>query len=115
MEIQGTLLRLEEEHINSQNLALKIGVTWGRVYAGTIGTSTRQSYTVIGPPVVEAARLSNVAEPGQTLVDHNIYKWTKDAIIYEQPITKSKLAEPVQSQYYVALREKVASAQEKAR
>jgi class 3 adenylate cyclase len=115
LEMQEVLLRLGEKQAKSQDFALRIGIASGFVYAGTIGTSTCRSFTVIGPAVIEAARLSDVAEPSQTLVDHNIYKWTKDAIIYEQPITKSGLAEPVQSQYYVALREKVVSAQEKAR
>lgn len=46
-----------------------IGVTAGEVVAGNIGTKERFEYTVIGEPVNEAARLSELAkfEPGRLL------------------------------------------------
>jgi class 3 adenylate cyclase len=39
-----------------------IGVTHGRVFAGNIGAEGRYEYTVIGDPVNEAARLSDLAK-----------------------------------------------------
>jgi adenylate cyclase len=39
-----------------------IGVTYGRVFAGNIGAENRYEYTVIGDPVNEAARLSDIAK-----------------------------------------------------
>jgi adenylate cyclase len=39
-----------------------IGVTFGRVFAGNIGAEDRYEYTVIGDPVNEAARLSDLAK-----------------------------------------------------
>ena len=39
-----------------------IGVSAGRVFAGNIGAENRYEYTVIGDPVNEAARLSDVAK-----------------------------------------------------
>jgi adenylate cyclase len=39
-----------------------IGVTYGRVFAGNIGAENRYEYTVIGDPVNEAARLSDLAK-----------------------------------------------------
>jgi adenylate cyclase len=39
-----------------------IGVTYGRVFAGNIGAEDRYEYTVIGDPVNEAARLSDLAK-----------------------------------------------------
>jgi adenylate cyclase len=39
-----------------------IGVTHGRVFAGNIGAEDRYEYTVIGDPVNEAARLSDLAK-----------------------------------------------------
>jgi adenylate cyclase len=39
-----------------------IGVTYGHVFAGNIGAEDRYEYTVIGDPVNEAARLSDLAK-----------------------------------------------------
>jgi adenylate cyclase len=46
-----------------------IGVTYGLVFAGNIGVEDRYEYTVIGDPVNEAARLSDLAKakPGRLL------------------------------------------------
>jgi adenylate cyclase len=42
-----------------------IGVTAGRVVAGNLGAARRFEYTVIGDPVNEAARLSDLAKSGE--------------------------------------------------
>jgi adenylate cyclase len=57
--------RLSEEHI-----AAGIGVSAGRVVAGNLGAAKRFEYTVIGDPVNEAARLTELAKrrPGRLLV-----------------------------------------------
>jgi adenylate cyclase len=39
-----------------------IGVAWGPVWAGQVGAAQRLEYTVIGDPVNEAARLTEVAK-----------------------------------------------------
>jgi len=39
-----------------------MGVTYGRMFAGNIGAEDRYEYTVIGDPVNEAARLSDLAK-----------------------------------------------------
>lgn len=51
------------------DLRAGIGVSAGRVVAGNIGAARRFEYTVIGNPVNEAARLSELAkrEPGRVL------------------------------------------------
>jgi adenylate cyclase len=40
-----------------------IGVSWGTAVAGNIGAAERFEYTVIGDPVNEAARLTELAVP----------------------------------------------------
>lgn len=45
-----------------------IGVSSGRVVAGNVGTEARYEYTVIGPAVNEAARLTDVAKGRPTKV-----------------------------------------------
>ncbi|MGV0740548.1 adenylate/guanylate cyclase domain-containing protein [Mycobacterium syngnathidarum] len=44
------------------DVAFGIGVTWGAVFAGTLGAENRQEYTVVGDPVNEAARLADLAK-----------------------------------------------------
>jgi hypothetical protein len=107
LEIQEALLKLGEELIKSGDLALKIGIARGWVYAGTIGTSTHQSFGVYGPVVIEAASLSDIAKPGQTLVSHTVYERTKDEIVYDQMPAKSQPTErDIGSECYLALRRK---------
>lgn len=45
-----------------------IGVSYGRVFAGNIGAERRYEYTVIGDPVNECARLSELAKTGRVPV-----------------------------------------------
>lgn len=48
--------------------ALKVGLTTGKVLAGTVGTEARLDYTAIGEPVNVASWLCQSAEPGQVLI-----------------------------------------------
>ena len=46
-----------------------MGVACGRVWAGQVGAASRLEYTVIGDPVNEAARLTELAkdDPGRAV------------------------------------------------
>ncbi|MFT3716019.1 MAG: adenylate/guanylate cyclase domain-containing protein [Gordonia sp. (in: high G+C Gram-positive bacteria)] len=54
----------------SENIPIEwgMGVGYGQVFAGNIGSATRYEYTVIGDPVNEAARLSEQAKDGVSRV-----------------------------------------------
>jgi adenylate cyclase len=57
--LSAGLDRLAHDH---PGLEAGIGVSSGRVVAGNVGTEARYEYTVIGPAVNEAARLTDVAK-----------------------------------------------------
>ena len=55
-------------------LAAGIGVAYGTAVAGNVGTAERYEYTVIGDPVNEAARLTDLAKerPGRVLASQQV-------------------------------------------
>ncbi len=53
-------------------LGQHIGISYGYVFAGYVGTSWRHEYTGMGDEVNLSARLMSVAEPGQILVSANV-------------------------------------------
>ncbi len=62
--------RTLRDRLAAERIAAGIGVSAGRVVAGNIGAAKRFEYTVIGDPVNEAARLTELAKsrPGRLLV-----------------------------------------------
>ncbi len=66
---RGLALMLERARRTETGLDAGIGVATGTVVAGNVGAVDRYEYTVIGDPVNEAARLSDLAKtiPGRLL------------------------------------------------
>jgi PAS domain S-box-containing protein len=67
-----TMLRAGWLRDLNQDISMGIGLAWGEVIAGDIGSSQRTDYTVIGEPVNTAARLGDLASPGEVLVSQSL-------------------------------------------
>jgi adenylate cyclase len=72
--------RALRDRLASEGIEAGIGVSAGRVVAGNLGAAKRFEYTVIGDPVNEAARLTELAKtrPGRLLVSEQALRRAGD-------------------------------------
>jgi adenylate cyclase len=61
-------------------LTIGVGISAGEVVAGTVGTSQRMEYTVVGDSVNLAARLEADAKPGQILISRATFERVRGRI-----------------------------------
>ena len=54
-------------------ISIGIGVNFGKVISGNIGSDQQMNYTVIGDNVNIAARLCSVAKPGEIIISDSVY------------------------------------------
>ena len=81
LEIQASIPTLLT--IDSGPLAVHVGIAMGEVVAGAVGSDRHRGYTVTGGAANVAARLSDRAVAGETLVSAEVYHATSHAADYE--------------------------------
>jgi adenylate cyclase len=83
--MQQGIRRLNEHWISTgrPELGVGIGINYGEVFAGNIGSRRRLEYTVIGDAVNVANRLSTEAGPGEILVSEAFCQVVKEHADYE--------------------------------
>ncbi|MBN1232781.1 MAG: tetratricopeptide repeat protein [Candidatus Coatesbacteria bacterium] len=64
-------------------LKCRIGITYGKVYAGFIGSKRRCEYTIIGMGVNLSARLALAAQPYEIYIDKHTYNHVKSSYYVE--------------------------------
>jgi adenylate cyclase len=79
MDMQTVLAELNKKWTSEgrQEVHVGIGINFGDVFAGNIGSERRLEYTVIGDAVNTASRLCSKAGPGEILISESFYKALK--------------------------------------
>src|SRR4051794_37793078 len=83
--MQHGVVRLNERWAlaGRPEIGVGIGINYGEVFAGNIGSHRRLEYTVIGDAVNVANRLCSEAAPGEILVSEALCQMVKDQADYE--------------------------------
>ena len=78
-------------------LKISIGLNFGLVFAGGVGSDRRMDYTVMGDTVNLAQRLESAAGPNQIYASETVFKATRKEIEYKKlkPITVKGINKPV--------------------
>ncbi len=83
--MQHAITRLNERWVSAgrPEIGVGIGINYGDVFAGNIGSHRRLEYTVIGDAVNVANRLCSAAGPGEILVSEALCQVVKERVDYE--------------------------------
>lgn len=74
-------------HLTGKKLELSIGVSYGFVSVGKVGSKYDNEDTIIGDVVNVASRLQEIAKPGEVFVSSNAFEETKNKVVYSDGIT----------------------------
>ncbi len=100
VEIQKEIrkLNVKRKKTNREILQVGIGIHFGPVMIGSMGTETRMDYTAIGDTVNLGARLCSIAKPGQIVIPQTIIRRLKGSysIVKMEPLVLKGRNRPVQ-------------------
>ena len=99
IDMQRALVTLNEHWKagGKPEIAIGIGINFGEVFAGNIGSEQRMEYTVLGDPVNTASRLCSKAGRGEIIISEPFYQRLKSAppVEAQEPIPLKGKAKPV--------------------
>jgi adenylate cyclase len=99
IEMQKALKGLNEhwQEGSKPSINIGIGINFGEVFAGNIGSEQRLEYTVLGDAVNTASRLCSKAAKGEIMISEPFYKRLKKAPKVEarEPIPLKGKSQPV--------------------
>lgn len=108
--VSSALRMMNEMKIINERLAPKgrdisvgIGIGTGQVMAGIFGSSRKKEYTIFGLPVVVAARLEQIARPGQILICDETFRRVQHAVHAEKATFRSIKGIEKQFDFYSVL------------
>jgi len=85
IDMQKKIDQLKHEWLSyGYDLSIGIGINTGYMTVGNIGSEFHRDYTVIGNQVNIAARLEQMAKPGEILVSQRTYSKAKDVATFEE-------------------------------
>jgi adenylate cyclase len=99
IEMQRALVQLNEHWTGGgkPSINIGIGINFGEVFAGNIGSEQRLEYTVLGDAVNTASRLCSKADKGEIMISEPFYKRLKEPPQVEarEPIPLKGKSKPV--------------------
>jgi len=100
-EMFTTLDRFNNEMVADgfPELKIGIGINYGKVICGNIGSEQQMNYTVIGDTVNLASRLCSAARPGEIIISESVYKELKGehTFIVNEDLTLKGKRNPVKN------------------